>query len=47
MNRKQFYETPAIMEVEFVQEGVLCSSDKDATGIDPLNPEYDWSDMWN
>ena len=47
MNRKEFYESPAIMEVEIVQEGVLCSSDRDATGIDPLNPEYDWSDMWN
>ena len=47
MNSKEFYVAPAIIEMELTHEGVLCSSDRDATGIDPLNPEYDWSDMWN
>ena len=47
MNSKEFYLTPVITEVEFEQEGVLCSSERNATGIDPLNPGHDWSDMWN
>ncbi len=47
MNSKEFYLTPTIIEVELEQEGVLCSSERNGTGIDPLNPGQDWSDMWN
>ena len=47
MNSKEFYVTPVITEVELEQEGVLCSSERNGTGIDPLNPGQDWSDMWN
>ena len=46
MNIKEFYVTPAIIEVELEQEGVLCSSDRTG-GIDQLTPGNDWSDMWN
>jgi hypothetical protein len=39
------YETPELKELEFVNEGVLCSSDS-LGGIDQLENGYDWSDMW-
>lgn len=46
MNKKVFYETPELIEQEFVSEGVLCSSDR-LGGIDQLENGPDWSDMWN
>ena len=46
MNIKFFYVSPTIKEVEFVQEGVLCSSDRNGN-IDSLKEGYDFSDMWN
>lgn len=46
MDKKLFYETPYLKEVEFNQEGVLCTSERGGS-IDDLNPKYDWSDMWN
>lgn len=46
MNSKDFYDTPIITEVELQHEGLLCASETSG-GIDPLNPEQDWSDMWN
>ena len=45
MNKKVFYVAPAINEVEFVQEGVLCSSDRNGT-VDPMTDGPDFSDMW-
>lgn len=46
MDRKVFYVTPDLREVEFNQEGVLCTSEGSGQ-IDQLNDKYDWSDMWN
>ena len=46
MNKKVNYETPVINELEFVNEGLLCSSEQNG-GIDQLEDGYDWSDMWN
>ena len=46
MNKKVNYETPEVRELEFANEGVLCSSDRNG-GIDNLTPGQDWSDMWN
>lgn len=46
MNKKVNYETPAVKEMEFVNEGVLCSSDRSG-GIDDLKTVYDWADdLW-
>ena len=47
MKRKEFYVAPEINEVEFDPEGVLCSSERNAIGIDQLEEGHDWSDMWN
>ena len=46
MDKKVFYVTPALNEVEFNQEGVLCTSEKEGQ-IDQLEEGPDWSDMWN
>ncbi len=46
MDKKVFYVTPALNEVEFNQEGVLCTSVSDGQ-IDQLKEGPDWSDMWN
>lgn len=46
MNKKVFYVAPALNEVEFNQEGVLCASERGGQ-IDQLHQIYDWSDMWN
>lgn len=46
MDRKVFYVSPDLKEVELMQEGVLCASERTG-GIDDLSPRYDWSDMWN
>lgn len=46
MNKKSFYVTPNIKDVEFTSEGILCSSECQG-GIDQLEEKYDWSDMWN
>jgi hypothetical protein len=46
MDKKVFYVTPDLSEVEFNQEGVLCSSERNGQ-IDQLENKYDWSDMWN
>jgi hypothetical protein len=47
MIKKVNYESPLINELEFVSEGVLCSSDREG-GIDNLTPGNDWSDdLWN
>ena len=46
MDKKLFYSSPELREIEFTQEGVLCTSQRDGS-IDDLNPKYDWSDMWN
>ena len=46
MKSKVFYLAPAIREVEFEQEGVLCSSERNG-GIDSLKEGHDWSDRWN
>ena len=46
MNKKNFYETPAVKDVEFASEGILCSSERQG-GIDQLEEKYDWSEMWN
>ena len=43
MNKKVFYVTPCINEVELDLEGVLCASDKNGQ-IDQLNNKYDWSE---
>ena len=46
MTKKFNYETPVMEKLELVQEGVLCSSERNG-GIDLLNPTIDWSDIWN
>lgn len=46
MDKKVFYVTPDLSEVEFNQEGVLCTSESDGQ-IDQLKEGPDWSDMWN
>ena len=46
MIKKVNYECPLAKELEFVTEGVLCSSDREG-GINNLNPGNDWSDdLW-
>ncbi len=46
MDKRDFYVTPRLDEVEFKQEGVLCASERGGE-IDQLETKYDWSDMWN
>ena len=45
MNKKFFYQTPDINEVELNNEGILCASERNGE-IDQLESKYDWSDMW-
>lgn len=45
MEKKVFYVSPVLEELEIAQEGVLCSSERNG-GIDQLN-EIDWSGIWN
>lgn len=47
MEKKVFYVSPVLEELEIAQEGVLCSSDRNG-GIDKLTVGPDWSEeLWN
>lgn len=46
MDKKVFYVSPDLVEVELNPEGVLCTSESDGQ-IDQLKEGPDWSDMWN